>query len=846
MDLAKQAFSCNNCELATEIFDHLLHTHGPNMDWLIGRGDTYAQRGHMNEALGDYMHAFRLGEVVPDRLKGLVNALIASVAKKGNLEASIQQFRAKLREQPVDLLSCPACQALLYEPVTLPCGHTACRDCLLHSAEARTCTKCKVKHPQLVAGHTLRVNVVLGGLLEKYFPQETKARQLRVEGNKLYAKGKLQDAVQKYSDATKLVPQDHYVLSNRSHVYTGLKQYEEALKDAEAVCGLRPDWSKGYYRKGMALTGLQQQEEAMVAFLQSLILDPYSSSSRKSLEKVLHDLLSPVQPATIKCLELQRGYPRPLRSGASAGPGLFARGISDLAEEVALGLKAVNQLFVDCPTEETKEKFPDGGKKDAASISKIGGAGTESKLNTKTGVCTSENTRAPSAEVTPTFEAGTTPTLEAKLTPGSTSKSEAVASPGSLHAPKGAPTSGSTLASEATSTLESTPPSVATPPLDVSPTRQSPSHRKPGESACSWNRGEMSASEFLTMRKRKRCVSGSDTIMSPIRKVEFKFARVDVVRQTRAVPKEKIDKEDYECSLCFRLFLEPLTTPCGHTFCKVCLNRSLDYNNLCPLCKDSLAEYLAQRNNTVCEVVLHLLQKYLGEEYQEREEQHTKEMEAMARYVNDQMQCEVPIFVCTLAFPTIPCPLHIFEPRYRLMIRQTMDSGARQFGMCLPDDSNPEGHEDIGCMLEIQDVEHLPDGRSIIKTIGGRRFKVLSRGMRDGYNTAMVEFIKDVEVTGDEVAVVTALEMEVYQQAQSWFNSLPIFHQTRIIAHFGPTPAREDNPLACPQGPSWTWWLLAILPLSKRIQLTILAKPSLKDRLNALQRCLVRISGFQF
>ena len=52
-------------------------------------------------------------------------------------------------------------------------------------------------------------------------------------------------------------------------------------------------------------------------------------------------------------------------------------------------------------------------------------------------------------------------------------------------------------------------------------------------------------------------------------------------------------------------------------------------------------------------------------------------------------------------------------------------------------------------MLEIQQVQHLPDGRSVIKTIGGRRFKVLSTGMRDGYNTALVEFIKDVEVTGE-------------------------------------------------------------------------------------------------
>ena len=44
---------------------------------------------------------------------------------------------------------------------------------------------------------------------------------------------------------------------------------------------------------------------------------------------------------------------------------------------------------------------------------------------------------------------------------------------------------------------------------------------------------------------------------------------------------------------------------------------------------------------------------------------------------------EIPIFVCAVAYPTISCPLHVFEPRYRLMMRQVMESGVRQFGMCI-------------------------------------------------------------------------------------------------------------------------------------------------------------------
>ena len=46
-------------------------------------------------------------------------------------------------------------------------------------------------------------------------------------------------------------------------------------------------------------------------------------------------------------------------------------------------------------------------------------------------------------------------------------------------------------------------------------------------------------------------------------------------------------------------------------------------------------------------------------------------------------------------------------------------------------------------MLEIRDVQFFPDGRSLVDTIGGKRFKVLSRGQREGYCTAKVEFLQD-------------------------------------------------------------------------------------------------------
>lgn len=45
---------------------------------------------------------------------------------------------------------------------------------------------------------------------------------------------------------------------------------------------------------------------------------------------------------------------------------------------------------------------------------------------------------------------------------------------------------------------------------------------------------------------------------------------------------------------------------------------------------------------------------------------------------------------------------------------------------------------------------YTQDGRSIVDTIGRRRFRVVARGMRDGYNTAKVVLIRDNPVEQHE------------------------------------------------------------------------------------------------
>ncbi|KAF7227847.1 LON peptidase N-terminal domain and RING finger protein 3 [Nothobranchius furzeri] len=315
---------------------------------------------------------------------------------------------------------------------------------------------------------------------------------------------------------------------------------------------------------------------------------------------------------------------------------------------------------------------------------------------------------------------------------------------------------------------------------------------------------------------------------------EQKKPRPETVQGTdlRSVSGDLLDPTELECSLCMRLFYEPVTTPCGHTFCLRCLERCLDHNPKCPLCKEELSEYLVQRQYCKTVSTERLISKYLPTEFTERQRIHLEEMAELSN-LNKNM----PIFVCTMAFPTVPCPLHIFEPCYRLMVRRCMEAGTNCFGMCLGD--NVKGFADYGCLLEIRDVKFFSDGRSVVDTTGGRRFKVIQHRERDGYNTADIEYLEDVKVEGEAERELQCLHDGVYEQALVWVNSLKAEQKERIEGHFGPMPQKDSDLQASPNGPSWCWWLLAVLPLEGRAQLPFLALTSLKDRLSGIRKVLL-------
>lgn len=89
----------------------------------------------------------------------------------------------------------------------------------------------------------------------------------------------------------------------------------------------------------------------------------------------------------------------------------------------------------------------------------------------------------------------------------------------------------------------------------------------------------------------------------------------------------------------------------------------------------------------------------------------------------------IPLFPLpgAILFPRSQLPLHIFEPRYREMIRDALD-GAGRIGMIQPhrlDDDNRAPLYSVGCVGELVGVEELEDGRFNIVLLGSNRFRLI-------------------------------------------------------------------------------------------------------------------------
>jgi hypothetical protein len=104
---------------------------------------------------------------------------------------------------------------------------------------------------------------------------------------------------------------------------------------------------------------------------------------------------------------------------------------------------------------------------------------------------------------------------------------------------------------------------------------------------------EMSAADVDTLARLRLVISEYLHLLSshpsvPAEGGEESQNKMCTKKEKRMGEEEELE-EFWSCPICLKLLYEPVTTPCGHTFCRSCLTRSLEnIQHTCPLCRRPL------------------------------------------------------------------------------------------------------------------------------------------------------------------------------------------------------------------------------------------------------------------
>jgi len=108
----------------------------------------------------------------------------------------------------------------------------------------------------------------------------------------------------------------------------------------------------------------------------------------------------------------------------------------------------------------------------------------------------------------------------------------------------------------------------------------------------------------------------------------------------------------------------------------------------------------------------------------------------------------IPLFPLNVVLlPGAELPLHIFELRYREMVKRCLKQKS-EFGMLL---SLPKGVARVGCTAEVLEVvKRYDDGRMDILTVGRAPFRVIELITEDALCEAQVDYLDDRDSTVSE------------------------------------------------------------------------------------------------
>ncbi|KAI7867573.1 hypothetical protein BDF14DRAFT_1700352, partial [Spinellus fusiger] len=293
-----------------------------------------------------------------------------------------------------------------------------------------------------------------------------------------------------------------------------------------------------------------------------------------------------------------------------------------------------------------------------------------------------------------------------------------------------------------------------------------------------------------------------------------------------------------QCTHCHHVLFDPLTTHCGHTFCRLCALYLKVTDNQCALCCLPLPRYTSieqQGRNQWIDRVLHSIKS--SPQNNSRECQDTRVLGTANRHT-------LPVFTSQAVFlPTQRFRLSI-TPMDTVRFRTALIRSTRYQGPCLAIVMVQQGSmtlSSMGTLVKVLGVEHRPD-LLLVDFLGVDRFKMIQSEHKIPCPIATVVILPEILLREEEILpqeqdpfiihtfihrlTDTYFADSTYHLQSppsvdgllgpSWFKNIQLLH--------GPFPVIQSPAAMC-------WWIALALPVQNKDRWILLKTLDIQKRL---------------
>lgn len=125
------------------------------------------------------------------------------------------------------------------------------------------------------------------------------AEKYKNDGNTHFKAGRHAEAIECYTFATEMDPNNPVFFTNRSNAYFMMKKYDKSERDARKSIKCNENWEKGHYRLGMALMMQENYKEAKDAMQVACGLKPDNATFSTALAQIKSKMMAGMSAAEI-------------------------------------------------------------------------------------------------------------------------------------------------------------------------------------------------------------------------------------------------------------------------------------------------------------------------------------------------------------------------------------------------------------------------------------------------------------------------------------------------------------------------------------------------------------------